>query len=129
MNFGRHRLQTNGQAADNRKTIDGNGQLTIKSDDSDQEATIILFEREEKKRTVKKSHQAVKPKPGEPIILDEIKKEEIKPHKKVYEDNTGLVGQNTTCRDFRAIIKKKGLKINEILNKMLHEWNTENYNL
>ena len=135
MSFGRHRVQPglNGHTIerkkDDRKTIGGHEEnvLTIVADELKEEAVINLPE--EKKAVKKKSHKAVKSKPGEPIINSDIEKEEINPLKKKYIDNTGLVGQNTICRDFRAICKKKGLQMNKILNTLLHEWNTANYNL
>lgn len=125
MSFGRHRTQPG---------LNGNGlqkkeDFRIKSDELNEDAIIILQETEEKKRPVKKRHQAIKKKPGEPVISNDIEKEEINLLKNKYIDNTGVTGQNTIVREFRAICKKKGLLINETLNKMLHDWNTANYNL
>jgi len=62
-------------------------------------------------------------------------KEQPKPVKKkkkrVYKQpiSLGLIGDTVEARDFRAICKKKKLQINTVLNKILHDWNTANYNL
>jgi len=130
MSFGRHRVQP-GLNGNHKQTVQKKEQtvLTIITDEKNEEAVITLNETEEKK-PVKKNHKAIKVQKNEPIISDQVEKEEIKKiPKKIYEDNTGLVGKNTVCKEFRAIIKKKDLKINEVLNKILHEWNTANYNL
>lgn len=129
MSFGhRHRTATtlNGHEKNIVQKKETTDVLKITADGISEEAVITVQE-EEKKPEPKKRAKTDNKK----IIVNEVKKEEIKKPstKKVYEDNTGVVGQNLICREFRAIIKKKGLKINEVLNKMLHEWNTANYNL
>jgi hypothetical protein len=43
--------------------------------------------------------------------------------------NCGITGDTIEVRDFRAIIKKKGLQINVVLNGIIAEWNHTNYNL
>jgi hypothetical protein len=43
--------------------------------------------------------------------------------------NCGIKGDTIEVRDFRAIIKKKGLQINVVLNGIIAEWNHTNYNL
>jgi hypothetical protein len=58
--------------------------------------------------------------------LPEEKKNRI--DKKKYCD-VGVLGSTIEVREFRAIVKKKGLQINTVLNKILHDWNTKNYNL
>lgn len=42
--------------------------------------------------------------------------------------NIALNGTTVVCNDFRAIVKKKGLKITEVLTKIIGEWNYKNYN-
>jgi hypothetical protein len=134
MSFGRHRTQPgiNGSA-----TLQKKGVLKILSDEHSDESIIILPEEKEEKKVVtftvtkkkKRSHQAQKEKPGERVITNTVEKEEIKKVQKIYIDNTNLIGKNTICKDFRAICKKNDFKMNEILNTILHEWNTKNYNL
>ena len=43
--------------------------------------------------------------------------------------NCGIKGDTIEVRDFRAIVKKKGLQINVVLNGIIAEWNHTNYNL
>jgi len=42
--------------------------------------------------------------------------------------NIALNGNTVECNDFRAIVKKKGLKITDVLTKIIKEWNAANYN-
>lgn len=135
-------------ATDLQKEIDDNGgelPVTKKVETKIEPEKIVKFE---KKAEVKK----------EPIIKAEVKKvEEIKiidppteekkvtaikkeiaetntgdsVKKRTYKEytNIGIIGDTVICRDFRAIVKKKGLQINTVLTKILHDWNTQNYNL
>ncbi len=41
----------------------------------------------------------------------------------------GVTGNTVEAKEFRAIIKKKGLQINTVLNSVLSQWNQANYNL
>jgi len=43
--------------------------------------------------------------------------------------NVSIMGDTVEVRDFRAICKKNGWQMNNTLTKILHEWNTANYNL
>jgi hypothetical protein len=71
-------------------------------------------------------------------VIQQIEKEQIEripvKEKKPREDKKnpnlcGVVGQTIEVREFRAIVKKKGEQINDVLSKLLHKYNTENYNL
>lgn len=73
-----------------------------------------------------------------PVIVSEIKKEEITPivkkEKKQRVDTKeanliGIVGKTVVANDFRAIVKKQGKQINDVLTEILHGWNMANYNL
>lgn len=68
------------------------------------------------------------PKATKIVITKEVPLEEIKPpvKKKLYE-NVGIIGNTIVCRDFRAIVKKKGLNIRDVITELLHKYNTENY--
>ena len=43
--------------------------------------------------------------------------------------NISIMGDTIEVKEFRAICKKNGWQMNNTLKKILHEWNTANYNL
>ena len=68
------------------------------------------------------------------ITKNNIPKAKKKVVKKQREDtkvviDCGIKGNTIEVRDFRAIVKKKGLQINVVLNGIIAEWNHNNYNL
>ncbi len=125
MSFGRHRQQS----TDQRKPV--NSPVVIEGD------IIVhpkLIEKEDNQDTTKGQ---AGDKPGtektEPV-KEEIKKVPQKKPRKKRQDkkeytNIGIIGNTVVCKDFRAIVKKRGDQINVVLTKILHDWNTKNYNL
>lgn len=141
--FGRHRethLNGNGVKKNGKKeTVEEI--VSIKSDEFPEEAVLHFHEEEEpevipEEKVITEVNNILKRTSGkkakkkvEKIVINEedIDREELNPKKNHYIDNTCIIGKNSICKDFRAICKKKDLKVNKVLNELLHKWNTENY--
>ena len=128
MSFGRHRqkIETVEKPVTEQKTKPLAKSLEtilknkiVEANKSEQLQTVIKEEKKPEVVEIKKTEIE------EPIESEKARK------KRIYNATNyiGLVGNNIVCKDFRAIIKKKGLQINVVLNELLHEWNTKNYNL
>ncbi len=89
----------------------------------EKEPEIILPEEEEKPQPIAEKKPAAKKAPEKKTPVKKEREDSRKPL------SLGLIGDTIEARDFRAICKKKNLQINTELNKLLHEWNTANYNL
>jgi hypothetical protein len=84
---------------------------------------IVRENRERKTKPVK-----AQPVPKDFIIEDPAKIEEKEGIESKKYVNIALNGTTVVCNDFRAICKKKGLRITDVLNKIIGKWNAENYN-
>lgn len=64
------------------------------------------------------------------VAKEEIqeKSTDIKPPKKL-DRPMSLNGHSIVANDFRAICKKNNLNFSHVLEKIIHQWNLENYNL
>lgn len=66
--------------------------------------------------------------PEEKTEVKKIVKKQI-PERIVKPPYIGIMGDTIEVRDFRAIVKKKGDTITNVLSKIISEYNEKNYNL